>query len=224
MFDNKNELKVITTEDSSFTLFNPLLNETYHSIHGALQESMHVFIQNGLQIANKKLLNILEIGLGTGLNAALTGIQAELNNYTINYTGLEPFPVPQIVLEKVSQGYQENIRKLMLKIGSLDWEKSLNLNNNFSLTKHLIELQTFNTLLKYDIIYYDAFAPNKQPDMWTPQILLKTASLLKEGGVLCTYCAKGEVKRNLKQAGLHVEARKGPVGKREMTIAFKPMN
>lgn len=221
MFDNKSDLIVIPTSDNSFTIFDPVLNETYHSKHGALQESMHVFIANGFNLCPKSNVNILEVGLGSGLNAALTLLQAKMDHRTVHYTALEPFPLPENILNKVTLGFSTEISELMQGIHQLSWEEEIYLNKDFSLTKHLIELQTFNSCLKYDIIYFDAFAPDKQPSLWTPEILKKVADFLAEDGLLCTYCAKGEVKRNLKQAGLKVEARQGPVGKREMTIAFK---
>lgn len=221
MFDNKSDLIVIPTADGSFTIFDQVLDETYHSKHGALQESMHVFIANGFNLCTKKNISILEVGLGSGLNVALTCLQAQKDHRTVHYTALEPFPIHESLLHKVSLGFSPEISGLIQGIHQLPWEEDSYLNKDFSLTKHLIELQTFNSCLKYDIIYYDAFAPDKQPSLWTPEILKKVADFLAEDGILCTYCAKGEVKRNLRNAGLKVEARKGPIGKREMTVAYK---
>jgi tRNA U34 5-methylaminomethyl-2-thiouridine-forming methyltransferase MnmC len=222
MSDNKKELKIIQTSDKSFSVYDKKLDETYHSIHGALQESMHVYIDNGMRLIDCKDISILEVGLGTGLNASLSILNAESHNLKVHYHAVEAYPLDSLFIDEVSLGYPDKIKIWMQQIGRLPFDKIQYLNNNFSLTKHLIELQTFNTLLKYDLIYYDAFAPDKQPEMWTYEILSKIAGFLKPGGLITTYCAKGEVKRNLIKAGLLIETKKGPPGKREMVVAIKP--
>ena len=221
MSNNKNELKVIKTEDSSYSIYNKLLDDTYHSTHGALQESNHVFINHGLHLLNYKSFKILEIGFGTGLNAALTYLESQNSELTINYTALEPHPLSEEIIKEVAKGYPENIAETMILLSQSEGGKPFSFSSNFSFTLHLTQLQTFNFIDIYDLIYFDAFAPGKQPDMWTLEIFLKLFDVLNPGGLLTTYCAKGEVKRILKQAGFTVMAFPGPPGKREMTVAYR---
>ena len=221
MADNKNELKVVKTEDGSFTVYNALLDETYHSSHGALQESMHVFIKNGFDRVVKSSISILEIGLGTGLNASLTAIASLNKNVKTNYIALEPFPLSPLIMEEVSKGFDKETGDLMKKITQTLEETPILLNQNFSFTWYLSEIQTFITELNFDLIYYDAFAPDKQPDMWTYEIFDNLYRMLKPGGLLTTYCAKGSVKRMMKAAGFDVKNCEGPPGKREMTLAYR---
>lgn len=221
MSNNKNELKVIKTEDGSYSIYNELLDETYHSTHGALQESNHVFINHGLHLLNSKSFKILEIGFGTGLNSALTYLESQDHGITINYTALEPYPLIAEIINEVAKGYPQNIAETMILLSQSEGGKPVSVGSNFVFTLHLTLLQTFNFIDKYDLIYFDAFAPGKQPDMWTLEIFTKLFDVLNPGGLLTTYCAKGEVKRNLKQAGFMVKAFPGPPGKREMTVGYK---
>jgi tRNA U34 5-methylaminomethyl-2-thiouridine-forming methyltransferase MnmC len=221
MSNNKNELKVIETEDGSYSIYNELLDETYHSKYGALQESQHVFINHGLHLLNSKSFNILEIGFGTGLNASLTYVETLDSDITINYTALEPYPLSKDIIYEVAKGYSKTIAETMILLSQSEGGKSVNVGSDFRFTFHLTQLQTFNFIDKFDLIYFDAFAPDKQPDMWTTEIFLKLFEVLKPEGLLTTYCAKGQVKRNLKQAGFTVKTFPGPPGKREMTVAFR---
>ena len=221
MSNNKNELKVIKTEDGSSSIYNASLDETYHSIHGALQESNHVFINHGLHLLKSENKAILEVGFGTGLNAALTYLQSLKSDITINYTALEPYPLPIEIIYEVAAGYPKTIAETMILLSQSEGGKPISVSSNFIFTLHLTQLQTFNFIDKYDLIYFDAFAPGKQPDMWTLEIFTKLFDVLNPGGLLTTYCAKGAVKRNLKQAGFTVKAFPGPPGKREMTVAFR---
>ncbi|MFM9946248.1 MAG: tRNA (5-methylaminomethyl-2-thiouridine)(34)-methyltransferase MnmD [Bacteroidia bacterium] len=221
MANNKNELKVIKTADGSFSIYNEFLDETYHSKHGALQESMHVFIKNGLNLLGIKDISILEVGFGTGLNAALTYLEAKKNNLKINYTALEPYPLSSEILKDLAAGYPENIAKQLIEFSKITDGISRPLTSHFAFTCFLNRVQTFNFIDKYDLIYFDAFAPEKQNDMWTLEIFIKLFEILKTGGLLSTYCAKGEVKRIMKQAGFRVKSFPGPPGKREMTVGYK---
>lgn len=220
MTNNKNELKVIKTEDGSYSIYNEELDETYHSIHGALQESNHVFIKNGLGLMDKKNISILEVGLGTGLNVALTCIEAAKRGLTIRYTAVEPYPLSEEMVEKVAKGYPNEIADLQIEIAKTEDGKCKNIKADFNFIWHLIQIQTFNFSDKYDLIYFDAFAPDKQPDMWTPELFRKMYDVLNPDGILTTYCAKGAVKRNLKLAGFTIKSVEGPPGKREMTVAY----
>lgn len=221
MSNNKNELKVIKTEDGSYSIYNELLDETYHSTHGALQESNHVFINHGLHLLNSKSFKILEIGFGTGLNAALTYLESQDSDIMVNYIALEPYPLSAEIINEVAKGYPQNIAETMILLSQWEGGKPVSVGSNFGFTLHLTLLQTFNFIGTYDLIYFDAFAPGKQPDMWTLEIFTKLFDVLNPGGLLTTYCAKGEVKRNLKQAGFTVKAFPGPPGKREMTVAYR---
>jgi len=230
-FDYKanKSIKLVTTADGSNSLFVPELNEQYHSYHGARQESEHVFIKNGLIykydehfIANNKI-KILEIGFGTGLNGYLTYLQSLKLKVLIEYVGIEVNPLPINIIKELN--YAELLgteRELFLKMHECEWEKYQTISENFSLKKQCIKVQDIIFDEKFDIIYYDAFGPRAQAEMWQFEIFLKLFDALNSGGILVTYCAKGEVKRLLKSVGFVVENIPGPPGKREMTRAHKP--
>ena len=213
----------VITEDGSHSLFVPELNEHYHSVHGAVQESMHVFIEAGLNYfpEGKNAINILEVGLGTGLNVLLTLLNAKQK---INYSSLEAFPINAD--EAQSLNYvkvldAKDLAEQFSNIHSCKSGKEILLNDNFYFTKHLTKLQDFRSSSSFDLVYYDAFAPKVQPELWTEDIFRQLYAMMNAGGIMVTYCAKGEVKRNMKAAGFFVEALPGPKGKREMTRASK---
>lgn len=217
-------LKIITTQDGSHSLLNEQLNETYHSVHGALQESKHVFIQHGLDVVSKdkSTIHILEVGFGTGLNALLTLHQAKSNNLTIHYTTLEAFPVEEDIWPKLNYVESADAKEQFEKLHRANWNEEQNISSNFVLRKLHATLQQVELELNhYDLIYFDAFAPNKQPEMWELPVLQKIANAMKPGGLFVTYCAKGQLKRDLKSAGLTVETLQGPPGKREMVRGLK---
>jgi 2-amino-4-hydroxy-6-hydroxymethyldihydropteridine diphosphokinase len=218
--------EIQVTADGSKTIFIPAWNETYHSNHGAIQEAEHVFIQHGFnQFLDKKTLHILEIGFGTGLNALLTLRSANEHNIKVHYTGIEAFPVNyemamQMEYEtKISNGkFSAEFEKLHL----LSWEEELEISSCFSLNKNQILLQNFKPEKEaFDLIYFDAFGPRAQEEMWNIEHFNNLFESLKENGILVTYCAKGQVKRDLKSVGFKVESLPGPPGKREMTRARK---
>lgn len=217
-------LQLLRTKDNSFTLFNPDLNETYHSRHGALQESQYVFIKQGLHYCAKEKqnspLNILEVGFGTGLNALLTYLEFEKQPLPIKYYSLEPFPIPGELINQL--GYTE-LLQLNEKQEKIFYGLHSGKVNDSSFNFNLIQygLMDFNSDANFDLVYFDAFAPEKQPDLWTKAAFDKCYSLLNSQGVLVTYCAKGEVKRTLKASGFKVETLPGPPGKREMIRAIK---
>jgi tRNA U34 5-methylaminomethyl-2-thiouridine-forming methyltransferase MnmC len=220
--------ELVTTSDGSHTLFIKELDEHYHSIHGALQESMHVFINAGLIEAEKKFdtINLLEIGFGTGLNCLLTYFN---HHKPIKYAGIEAFPVEESILGKLNYTEWLNYRdsqNTFNNIHAAEWNKPVQLNADFELIKldSKIEdiastsLQIFD---KPNLIFFDAFAPSAQPELWTKDIFEMLYNIMCNDGILVTYCAKGEVKRNMKAAGFKVETLPGPKGKREMTRAIK---
>jgi tRNA U34 5-methylaminomethyl-2-thiouridine-forming methyltransferase MnmC len=219
--------EIILTGDGSPTIYLPDLDEHYHSIHGAIQESQHVFIQNGLQeFALQKNINILEIGLGSCLNALLTAITAKENDLSlIHYTGIEAFPLTES--EQNLMNYAQKLTsssafEIQEAINQARWETYVNIHSNFILTKILGKAQ--DILLKeeeFDLVYFDAFGPRAQAEMWTKELFGKLFKTLKNNGLFVTYCAKGQVKRDLISVGFEVENRPGPPGKREITLAWK---
>ncbi|SNS43497.1 tRNA U34 5-methylaminomethyl-2-thiouridine-forming methyltransferase MnmC [Ekhidna lutea] len=218
-------IKIITTEDGSHSLFDEELNETYHSTRGARGESMHVFIREGLEhwLSGNQAeeIKILEIGLGTGLNAFLTTQFANQHNQKIHFTSLEPFPIEKEIYQNLNFFQSEEERGLLLKIHESDWEKESRISSNFILQKTTSKLEDFITSNSFHIIYFDAFAPSKQPEVWSLENLKKCYSLLEKGGVLTTYCAQGQFKRNLVEAGFKVETLHGAMGKKEMVRGIK---
>ncbi|MEQ6168491.1 tRNA (5-methylaminomethyl-2-thiouridine)(34)-methyltransferase MnmD [Ekhidna sp. MALMAid0563] len=218
-------IKIITTEDGSHSLFDEELNETYHSTRGAKGESMHVFIREGLEhwLSGNQAeeIRILEIGLGTGLNAFLTAQFANQHNQKIHFTSLEPFPIEKEIYQNLNFFQSEKEKGLLLEIHETEWEKELSITLPFSLYKTTSRLEDFTTLNSFHIIYFDAFAPSKQPEVWSLENLKKCFSLLEKGGVLTTYCAQGQFKRNLVEAGFKVETLQGAMGKKEMVRGVK---
>ncbi len=222
-------VKLITTEDGSHSFFVPELNETFHSVHGAITESRHVFIRNGfrylLSSENPDTVQILEVGLGTGLNVLLTLLENRKYRKEIIYTALEPFPLPDELwpgLNYPGQLGDNEMRLLIEKIHTFPWEEKIILDEKFNFFKIKKSYQDYSPgNSRFDIIYYDAFAPGKQPGMWEIDLIRKSADLLKDQGCFVTYAAKGQLKRDLKSAGLIVETLPGPPGKKEMTRAVK---
>lgn len=220
------ELRVLETADHSHTLYNTELDETYHSVHGALQESEHVFIQNGLlpMMDGRKKLKIFEMGFGTGLNAILTLKATNNSETTIEYSAIEKYPVSS---EKIHELNYDNFledpeHRLLYKImHKIAWEEKLKVAPWFYLQKIRGDLHQYEPNENFDLIYYDAFAPRKQPDLWGLPIVKKLYHMLENDGVLVTYCAKGQFKRDLREAGFEVVPLPGPKGKREMTKAIK---
>jgi tRNA U34 5-methylaminomethyl-2-thiouridine-forming methyltransferase MnmC len=218
-------------EDGSHTLYSEKAGECYHSIHGALNESLHIFIDAGFKeifkkhrIDQKSSVRILEIGFGTGLNALLTGLEAIQGNILVDYTGLEPFPVPEAVLKQLNYCIllSEKSDQLFSSIHECDWETTHKINLLFDFTKKQLGFMEVKLPDNYyDLIYFDAFSPEAQPELWEQEVFDKCFSVMAPEGILVTYCAKGRVKRALKSAGFRVENLPGPAGKREITRARK---
>ena len=217
---NSPKVRLITTEDGSSSLFHEALNETYHSTKGAYSESMYVFIQNGLAYLKITPLSVLEVGFGTGLNAFLTLKYAQDEGVTVNYQTLEPYPISKEIYGSLSYKMTEAENKIFKELHTDSWEEKHDY-EFFSFTKNKIRLEDFNTVNNFDIIYYDAFAPSKQPDVWDIDNLKKCYSLLKTEGILVTYCSQGQFKRNLAEVGFQVEVLPGALGKKEMVRAHK---
>ncbi|MDR3061228.1 MAG: tRNA (5-methylaminomethyl-2-thiouridine)(34)-methyltransferase MnmD, partial [Dysgonamonadaceae bacterium] len=211
------------TADGSHTLFIPEMDEHYHSVNGAIQESMHVFIDAGLRQCQKKIIRILELGFGTGLNAFLSYIESKNTGIQIYYTGLEKYPIPTGLIEKLNYGKlnsQEN--GIYLEIHRCTWNIPVRITPDFILEKINVDFPDFDFPGGYDVVYFDAFAPDKQTGVWTQEIFDNLFSCMNCGGILTTYCAKGSVRRMMIQSGFKVERIPGPPGKRQMLRAQKP--
>jgi len=218
-----NNIEVLITQDGSSSLRRKDLQEGYHSTYGAIAESVHIFIDAGLRNVEKhSLINILEIGFGTGLNALLTCEFAIKEKQSIYYQTIEKYPLSQQIISQLNYGELLSLEEEFLKIHSVSWNENAEINNLFSI--HKIDKPAENLNYKanfFDIIYFDAFAPQFEENLWQQEMFAKLHSSLKEGGLLVTYCCKGDVKRALKASGFQIEKLPGPKGKREILRAKK---
>ena len=205
-----------TSADGSLTIWVPKLDEHYHSIHGALTESQRVFIDAGLNAIQKKEIHLLEVGLGTALNARLTCEQRKEKQ--IHYLALEKFPLNKEEIQKVREtGSHKEAEILSIQPG-----QPVEIEPGFTFELSTIDVKVFNKPQPtFDLVYFDAFAPSAQPELWTQEVFQSLFDAMNSGGALVTYCAKGSVKRTLKKVGFQVEALPGPPCKREMTRAWK---
>lgn len=217
--------EIIITEDGSHSIAVTDLNVSYHSIHGAIQESKHVFIQAGLNyLLNNSTcqpVRIFEMGLGTGLNVFLSAIEAERHPVKIHYTAVEQFPLSSEQASKLNYTKFLQHEKLFQKIHESDWNKDALLSASSILRKENVDFINYSDNNHFDLIYYDAFAPNAQPELWTKEMFDKLFNLVNPRGVLVTYCSKGDVRRAMIAAGFSVKKLSGPPGKREMLRAIK---
>jgi tRNA U34 5-methylaminomethyl-2-thiouridine-forming methyltransferase MnmC len=218
------KLRLINTSDGSLTLYSEEFDETYHSVNGSITESQHVFINEGYNSSKSDPIFVLEIGFGTGLNAFLTFLQAQKTSKATYYHTIELFPVsPDIYC-------QLNYAKILtpdavdefLELHKADWNSEIPISKYFNFAKYLEDIAIYNFRTNiYDIIYFDAFSPARHPDAWTEPIFKKMFNTLKPGGIITTYCAKGEVRRRMQSAGFKVYRLPGPPGKREMLKGVK---
>lgn len=220
---------IITTADGSKTIQIGEWNEQYHSIHGAVQEAKHVFIKMGLNhfldLYKVKSLRVLEMGLGTGLNAFITILEAETRNLHIQYEAIEAYPVPKHELSQLNYPNllaNDNQQSLFETIHGVSWATPSSITTNFTLTKIHQYFSKLEYVSLFDLVYFDAFGPRVQPDLWTPDMFKRMFNALKPQGVLVTYSAKGSVRRAMQSVGFFVERLEGPPGKREMLRATKP--
>lgn len=223
------EHTLLITGDGSHSLESEKFSVAYHSTHGAIQESEHVFLQNGLlpKLAESPAsISILEIGFGTGLNALLVrALSVQHPAIQFAYATLEKYPVPATVVSQLN--YPERLacsREVFEELHTAPWDEKLELTRNFRFAKYAVDF--FAGLRQqapasHQVIFYDAFAPSSQPELWAPDILELCYQALAPGGCLVTYCAKGQFKRDLRKVGFTVEALPGPPGKREMTRAIR---
>ena len=208
------------TADGSPTLYLPDLDEHYHSVKGALTESMHIFIGCGLHHVERSRIRVFEVGFGTGLNAALTALHCGL--VAVDYYSIERYPISAEEAEAIVGGLDADVSAMLRCVHSCAWDKPCQLTPQFSLSKINGDLITVQLPRDIDVVYFDAFAPEKQPEMWSPEIFANFYDAMAQGGVLVTYCAKGIVRRTLQAVGFTVERLPGPPGgKREILRATK---
>lgn len=219
-------MSVLNTSDGSPTIEHPFFKELFHSRHGSLQESMTVYIEAGFSLMKDlKSLQILEMGFGSGLNVWLTYLQSLHTNQYIEYVALDAFPVETPLLK----GYWEHAywmqslstteKEVLNKLTHCPWDSTCELSSHFVLHKIKCDFLTFQPEKKFDLCYYDAFAPEAQPELWDEKAMRHLASFIKQGGYVTSYCSKGVVQRNLKSAGFTIEKLPGPPGKREIIRA-----
>lgn len=217
-------VRVVPTTDGSHTVLNETLDKPYHSVHGAIQESQRVYIEVGLEAAFDKFpdgeLRIFEMGFGTGLNALLTAHESQLRQRRVYYVAIETYPLP--VTETRQLNYNELLGTSYMSIPhESPWIQPVPVNSYITLTKLAGKLQELRTEDRFHLIYYGAFAPSAQPELWESEIFRQLTELLLPGGMMTTYCSKSYVQRNLWAAGLTVEKRPGPCGKRDILRAVK---
>ena len=220
----KEVLEIVESNEGVKTLINERLNEHYRSMHGSVQESMHMFINHGFNSLNRNIadVSILEMGFGTGLNAILTYRENQLLRRSVHYTTVEAFPLPTSVTDRLNyfEFFGQPLQPVFKKMHASTWFENISF-ENFVLHKieaDMLELQLDGA---YDLVYYDAFSPLHQPELWTFEVLHKIYESCKKNALLVTSCAKGDVKRTLKAVGFDVETLQGPNGKREMIRAVK---
>ena len=215
--------RIILTADGSHTVEVPDMQVTYHSRHGAVQESMHVFLRAGLEEARLRFpgeeLAVFEMGFGSGLNALLTAMEAETDQLKIRYTAVEAFPLNPEEARLLNYGKELGEEELFGKLHDAPWNEEVNITPGFTLQKLAGRLQDIQNAHRFHLVYYDAFAPSAQPELWTEAIFRQVHGLLHPGGILTTYCSKGDVRRALQAAGFIVTKLPGPPGKREMVRA-----
>jgi len=221
------ELKLVSTADGSNTIWNEQVGEHYHSKHGALQESKHVFLDSGLKyyldLNHTDKASILEVGFGTGLNFLLTADYCSQNSIPLNYTGIEAYPISKELL--IQTGYDQFVSEETWQNLTDNYQQALiaptSLSANIKLYIAHSTLEDFNTSQSYDVLYFDAFAAIHQPEMWSTEALEHCCKYLKTGGVFVTYAITGNLKRSMKSLGFKIEKAKGAPGKREMLRAVK---
>ena len=222
----KPAMQLVITGDGSHTLYVPQLDEHYHSTFGALTESMHVFIRAGLEyFTGMNKITVLEIGFGTGLNAFLACLAAIDRGIMLEYYTIEKYPIGADLVDQLNYtsliSPRKNAVDLFTGIHRAPWNKMSAIHPCFNLYKIQADLVEFRPDFNYDLIFFDAFAPEKQPEMWSAEIFKRLYCNLTQGGIITTYCVKGEVKRKLISAGFIIEKLAGPPGKREILRGTK---
>jgi tRNA U34 5-methylaminomethyl-2-thiouridine-forming methyltransferase MnmC len=216
-------IKIINTSDGSNTVYNKDIDECYHSTFGAISESVHIFIDNGLEKLKLSEINVFEIGFGTGLNAFLSAIYAQSKSIKINYYTIEKHPLDSSTINSLNYFHQLANQEIYNALHLAEWNKMEQISPFFliyKLNQDLIHFD-FKQIESPDIVFFDAFSPSKQPEMWQPEIFEKIYNSLNINGILLTYTAAGIVKKSLRKVGFHVKRLKGPPGKHHMLMAQK---
>ncbi len=225
MFTPPTDLLATRTADGSCTLASASLGEHYHSLFGALAESRHVYLQQGLFHLGKRKVDVLEVGLGTGLNALLTWRETTNSGLEVNYLALEPFPLsPRSI---IAVGHIAAIGAAEMRVGydammKVRTGERIELSKAFRFQCAQQEVQQLEAVQAFDLVYFDAFAPAVQPEMWTVDVFRRMFRAMRPGAVLVTYCAKGDVRRAMLEAGLLAQRIPGPPGKYKMIRATRP--
>lgn len=216
--------QLIQTSDNSHTIYLPEMDETYHSQNGAMAESLHVYIEAGLNhiAKTKDAIRIFEFGFGTGLNALLSWIETEKNQKQVFYDTVEKYPLPAEIHTQLNYDEQANGNGKLTKLHEANWGEQIIFDSAFRFQKTACDILDFPFPSSfYDVVYYDAFGPSKQAEVWEMTIVEKVCRAIAPNGVLVTYCSQGQFRRNLKSLGFEIEKLAGPVGKREITRATK---
>lgn len=218
------EREIIITSDGSTTIHLPSWNEQYHSKHGAIQEAYHVFLHSGFFKIDRSSISILEIGFGTGLNAFITFLESRKRNKKVKYVGVEAYPISSDEVQKLNYVSELNAKAnqtIFEVMHQTPWDEEYELSKDFHLFKRKQFFQEINDVAAFDLIYFDAFGAQNQPELWTEEIFEKMFQAIRPDGILVTYCAKGSVRRAMQSVGFMVERLPGPPGKREMLRATK---
>jgi tRNA U34 5-methylaminomethyl-2-thiouridine-forming methyltransferase MnmC len=221
-------MQIINTSDGSHTIYLPEMDEQYHSVNGAITESNYVYIEKGYNFSNLTNLTVFEIGFGTGLNCLLTAIEAEKKQKITLYLSIEKYPLSKEITNQLNFGklISEDAQVLFTKIHDCPWNKMIKISDHFYVHKISADLINYNfeNFEKCDVIFFDAFGPDKQPEMWTPDIFRKISSITSYNGILVTYSAKGEVRRQFSACGFEMERLPGPPGKNQMLRGIKKVS
>ncbi len=214
------------TADGSHSVRDKQTGATYHSVHGAIRESEHVYVNALRHLAQTQpSVSILEMGFGTGLNALLSCLAVEGRDVQVHYTTIERFPLEAAIIHTLNYctmlGRPER-QALFQQLHACDWGSDQTIARDFTIHKIAAGIEDASTAgVAVDIVYYDAFAPEVQAELWSRAIFEKISACMKKGGMLTTYCSKSVVRRAMQAAGLRVEKRPGPPGKREIVYAFR---